>query len=143
MSIAYIIINIIIATLSNNNNIYLFLYSNSIKIKINKNSNVRIFGDIDGFVSENCASEPNEMYINGNNKVEFSSTYDFGEIPEFITLVWNSNNIQSTASMFVKCSAITEIDFSNFDISQVTNMALMFGGCSSLETLVFSKFVTS
>ena len=132
MSIAYIIINIIIATLSNNNNIYLFLYSNSIKIKINKNSNVRIFGDIDGFVSENCAPEP-----------EFSSTYDFGEIPEFITLVWNSNNIQSTASMFVKCSAITEIDFSNFDTSQVTNMALMFGGCSSLETLVFSKFVTS
>ena len=37
--------------------------------------------------------------------------------------------------MFRNCKSIQSIDVSNFDTSQVTDMSLMFNGCSSLKSL--------
>lgn len=48
------------------------------------------------------------------------------------------------AGMFVGCSALTELDLSNFDTSKVGSMLNMFQNCSSLQTIYVSdKFVTS
>ena len=44
--------------------------------------------------------------------------------------------------MFNSCSALTEIDVSNFDTSNVTDMGAMFRECSSLSSLDLSKFNT-
>ena len=38
---------------------------------------------------------------------------------------------------------ITEIDFSNFDTSEVNGMTEMFSGCTSLTSINFENFNTS
>ena len=45
--------------------------------------------------------------------------------------------------MFNGCSNISEIDFSNFDTMNVSNMSYMFNGCSSLTSLNLSNLNTS
>ena len=61
-----------------------------------------------------------------------------------ITLVFNENNIvNSCEKMFKDLSNITKIDLSNFNSSEVTNMAYMFSGCSNLETINFENLNTS
>ena len=44
--------------------------------------------------------------------------------------------------MFYDCSSLKELNFSNFNTSNVTNMSAMFFGCLSLEKLDLSKFNT-
>ncbi|MGN0439017.1 MAG: BspA family leucine-rich repeat surface protein [Lachnospiraceae bacterium] len=45
--------------------------------------------------------------------------------------------------MFLSCSNLTEIDFSDFDTSQVTSMDAMFYGCKSITSLDLKNFDTS
>jgi surface protein len=45
--------------------------------------------------------------------------------------------------MFSGCSALTSIDVSGFDTSNVTSMAYMFSGCSGLTSIEVSGFDTS
>ena len=44
--------------------------------------------------------------------------------------------------MFQSCSSLTNLDLSNFDTSQVTDMKFMFEYCSSLTNLDLSSFDT-
>ena len=44
--------------------------------------------------------------------------------------------------MFSRCIALTEIDLSGFDTSQVTNMFAMFNDCRVIKELDLSKFKT-
>ena len=45
--------------------------------------------------------------------------------------------------MFMDCSSLPTLDVTNFDTSNVTNMADMFNGCSSLTSLDVTNFDTS
>lgn len=47
------------------------------------------------------------------------------------------------ANMFAGCVNLTNVDFINFDTSQITDMEAMFSGCSSLTDLDLSDFETS
>ena len=47
------------------------------------------------------------------------------------------------SAMFLGCSALTQLNLSNFDTSKVTDMSSMFFGCSSLTQLDLSNFNTS
>ena len=54
---------------------------------------------------------------------------------------WNTPNLTKTESMFEECNNITSITFGrNFVTNKVTTMALMFEGCSKLQTLDISGF---
>jgi len=55
----------------------------------------------------------------------------------------NISNITNMRAMFYDCSALTELDLSNFDTSKVTNMRELFYGCNSLTKLDLSNFDTS
>ena len=44
--------------------------------------------------------------------------------------------------MFNGCSSLKELNISNFNTDNVTNMSCMFNGCSSLEELHISNFNT-
>ena len=44
------------------------------------------------------------------------------------------------AVMFYGCSGLSELNVSNFNTSNVTDMGSMFSGCESLQTLDFSNF---
>ena len=86
--------------------------------------------------------KPDEIYINEVNQSEINSSYYFNNTESNIKLIWK-NIINITQCMFEGCSKIIEINFSNFDSSQVTNMGRMFWGCSSLTSLDLSNFETS
>ena len=65
-------------------------------------------------------TEPEKVYLNANSSEMFYSKYDEQKIKN-----------------------ILEIDLSNFDTSQVTNMSYMFDGMRNLTTLNLSNFNTS
>lgn len=52
-------------------------------------------------------------------------------------------NIKSCERMFYNCNKLTDLDLSNFDVSQVTNMSNMFYSCTQLINLDLSSFNTS
>ena len=51
------------------------------------------------------------------------------------------NNIESCGNMFYGSYNIIEIDFSNFDFSQVRNVTFMFRNCSNLEKINFGNII--
>ena len=46
------------------------------------------------------------------------------------------------SGMFFECSSLTNIDLSNFNAQNVTNMSFMFYKCSSLTNIDLSNFNT-
>ena len=66
-----------------------------------------------------------------------------GALTSIDTTGWDTSNITSMNGMFGSCSALENLDVSKFNTSNVTNMRYMFGGCKSLTTLDVSKFNTS
>ena len=114
----------------------LLLKVSEVTIKINTKGNITILSD-NFFQRYN----PLQIYINGYLQENITNKYYFNKT-SIINLIWN-NTIESTENMFIGCNKITEIDLSNFDTSQVTNMSCMFYNCSSLSSLNLSNFNTS
>jgi surface protein len=57
---------------------------------------------------------------------------------------FNTNSLTSTYELFSGCAALTEIDLSQFNTTNVNNMDSMFEYCSKLEDITFGKnFKTS
>lgn len=50
--------------------------------------------------------------------------------------------LESAYDMFAACTALTSIDFTNFNTSSITNMSGMFYNCSGLSALDLSSFDT-
>ena len=55
----------------------------------------------------------------------------------------NTNNVTDMSWMFYKCSLLKEINLSNFNINNVTDMSEMFYGCLSLKEIDLSNFNTN
>lgn len=55
----------------------------------------------------------------------------------------NTGNVSSMAYMFNGCSSLTSLDLSNFDTGNVNTMNSMFNSCYSLTSLDISSFDTS
>jgi len=111
--------------------------SYNITLKIKGTGTKQIFSSNSRFTNY-----PNEVYINGNKQNVVTHSYNLNQEDNFIELIWN-NLINSCVCMFFECSDITEIDFSNFNTSNVEYMNQMFYGCSSLTSLNLSNFETS
>lgn len=56
---------------------------------------------------------------------------------------FNTSQITDMSGMFRKCEELTELDLSNFDTSQVIDMSSMFAYCESLTQIDLSNFDTS
>ena len=56
---------------------------------------------------------------------------------------FDTSNVTSMARMFRGASSLVDLDLSNFDTSNVTDMSWMFFGASGLETLDVTDFDTS
>ena len=54
----------------------------------------------------------------------------------------NTANVTSMVGMFIRCTAMTDIDVSHFNTANVTDMTSMFFGCTGLTTLDLSNFNT-
>ena len=53
---------------------------------------------------------------------------------------FNTNNVTNMRSMFDGCYSLVYIDLTNFNTNKVTNMSTMFFGCALLEELNISNF---
>ena len=56
---------------------------------------------------------------------------------------FNSSEVTDMAYMFSGCSSIQSLNLENFDTGNVTTMQSMFSGCIKLQTLTISSFNTS
>ena len=59
------------------------------------------------------------------------------------TTGWDTSNITSMNGMFSSCNALTTLDVSKFNTSKVTDMSYMFSDCNKLVELDVSKWNTS
>ena len=55
---------------------------------------------------------------------------------------FNTENVTDMECMFLNCSSLTFLDLSSFNTSNVKNMSHMFHGCSSLKNINLSTFDT-
>ena len=104
----------------------------SIQLKMKGKGNQKIY-------NKPC---PDEIYINnekGNNNQKQNLDYDYNNI---ILLKYRSR-LTDCSAMFQGCESITEIDFLNFDTSEVRDMNSMFDGCRKLTSINFRNFDTS
>ena len=119
---------------------YLIDYKSSyVMIKVKGSGNKYIF------YHGNCAPKPNfpdEVWINEVKQDNVKTSYDLDKEENNIKLVWY-NSVSNAICMFHYCNDITEIDFSNFDSSQVNQVWSMFKYTSSLITLNLANFNTS
>ena len=95
-----------------------------------------------GYNSFDSKYFPNEIYINGIKQDKVYNRYTLNETINIIELKWN-HTINTTKSLFRNCYDTTEIDLSNFDTLEITDMTFMFIDCWSLTSINFSNFNTS
>ena len=103
-----------------------------ITIKIKSNGTNAIFF---GYFSSACNPLfpwPKEVHIN-NVKQKVSSSYKFRSTDNEIKLFWDTK-ITSCNCLFLGCKNITEIDFSNFDSSEISTTSGMFYENESLTS---------
>ena len=124
----------LINVLSKNNLTWIGHQDYSIKLKIKGSGIKQVFG-----YDFKKISYPSKIIINNEEKNISSTSYDFSEEENTVEFIWDYI-VKDCYSMFNGCSDITEIDVSNFDVSQVTYMNSMFRGCSSLTSLDLSNF---
>ena len=48
---------------------------------------------------------------------------------------FNTSNVTNMVAMFYECSGLTYLDLSRWDTSKVTNMNSIFSGCNALKTI--------
>ena len=100
------------------------------------------------FNYENINSEDYKVTLLNNQK-SFRRLKIINE-PEFIpemsqnipVMIEFKKSLNSVESLFENITELKNIDLSNFDMSEITNMDSMFSGCSSLEDIIFSKVDT-
>ena len=134
-----ILFNLLNNTLLNNKVRLIEYKSYIITLKIKGIGFKQVFSSNSDFTYNNY---PKEVYINGNKQSSVINSYNFTQTDNCIELVWY-NLISNLKRMFSGCSDITEIDFSNFDTTQIIQMNYMFYGCSSLTSLNIDNFDTS
>ena len=87
-------------------------------------------------------------YNPSSTKISLGSDayYLFGNcsaITEIDMSGFDTSNVRSMSEMFYGCVALTKLDLSNFDTSNVRSMHAMFYNCSALTELDLSNFDTS
>ena len=118
-----------------------FQYESKITLQIKGSGDKMLFGcETDHiFFSTNY---PKKVKINGNLKQPQNYKWNLDKFDNVVELIWDYK-INDCRNMFYGHKDITEINFINFDVSEVTDMSFMFAECSSLTSLKLSIFDTS
>ena len=146
----YLIVNLFIIAIIKiiKSNVQLVLINDSfITFKIKQKSTVKLFNTDNKKNDCQNLTLPNTIEFNGINYTNIDFNYQIksnSDNEQEVKLIWGKNNEpKSTNCLFQLCSNIIDIDFSNFNTSQVKSMHRMFFQCSSLISLNLSNFDTS
>ena len=85
---------------------------------------------------------PYSIFINEKKQDSVNYSFFFNESLNVVKLVWN-NKLNQMKYMFRDCPDILEIDFSEFDASEVSHMNGIFYGCTSLASVNFDNINSS
>ena len=70
--------------------------------------------------------------------------YNFNKTGKYMFEIIFNDNITNCNSLFEECSNIMSLDFTNFDTSNVNDMAGMFSKCRKLKEIKgINKFITN
>ena len=87
-------------------------------------------------IKENIEIKINEKII------PFSYSHYFEKEGKYIVTYKFKNYLTKTNHMFYYCNLLTNLNLSNFNTKNVTNMSYMFNECNSLKTLILLNFNT-
>ena len=87
-------------------------------------------------IKENIEIKINEKII------PFSYSHYFEKEGKYIITYKFKNYLTKTNHMFYYCNLLTNLNLSNFNTKNVTNMSYMFNECNSLKTLILLNFNT-
>ena len=91
-------------------------------------------------------AESEKVYLNVDSGLMFYREYNEQKIKNIVELDlsnFDTSQVTDMKYMFRDMSSLTTLNLSNFDTSRVTNMEVMFYGMSSLTSLDLSNFDTS
>ncbi len=105
-------------------------------------------GSIMAWYTDNDNDSLYELYIgqDGGVKANPNSSYLFRQLTNVSNIDlsnFDTSNVTDMESMFGGASKLTSLDLSGFDTSKVTDMSYMFSGVDSLTSLDLSSFDTS
>ena len=90
-------------------------------------------------------TEPEKVYLNANSSEMFYSKYDEQKIKNILEIDlsnFDTSEVTNMGGMFYGMSNLTTLNVSHFDTSKVTDMSLMFHGMRDLSALNLSSFNT-
>ena len=91
-------------------------------------------------------TEPEKVYLNTDSSKMFYSGYGSEKIKKFLELDlsnFDTSNVTNMYYMFFDISNLTTLNLTSFNTSNVTNMRYMFSGMSNLTAINLSSFNTS
>ena len=94
------------------------------------------------FLNSSFYLEPKEVIINGETKTNVKKIFNFEKDYNNVTIIYE-DKLNSCENMFNGITNITEIDLTEFDTSEVTNMDFMFNQSINLEKITFGNINTS
>ena len=130
--------------------LYLIKYISTEK-KIRKNRKLQSYQIINIKVTNgerlkviNSDYVPNIVYLNGlRSKIDKSGYMDIlNRGINNVTLIWDHKK-EKYSKLFKNIDSIIEINFTNFDTSEITLMSGMFINCANLKKIIFNSFNTS
>ena len=135
-----ILLNLFIRTFQIHKINFIYFYFNNITLKVKGPGNKKIFcGNSNQFSTNHY---PNSIFINQKKKDSVNYFFDLNKSLNIVKLVWN-NKLNQMKDMFRDCPDILEIDFSEFDASEVSHMNGIFYGCTSLASVNFDNINSS
>ena len=91
----------------------------------------------DDYKYENEKEIKENIVIKINGKIiEFTYFYKFKEEGKYTIEYLFKNNLTKTDYMFYHCELLTNLNLSNFNTQNVTNMSYIFVGCQSLKKII-------
>ena len=116
------------------------------------NKEIRIINSYEEYIRKNGGTvfleDKNEKEIKkciieiNNKRINFSYFHKFNKIGKYIIKYSFLKEIIKINYMFSECEYLTNIDLSNFNTQNVTNMCYMFYECNSLTNIDLSNFNT-
>ena len=122
----------------------IFIFYISVQVSLCDNSviTLTIKNGNNTFINNKFKNYLFQVYINDINMETIETNYNFTEVNNTVKLIFKSK-IKNCDQMFFDCNNITEIDFTNFDASEITKLSQTFKNCHQLISINLSNWDVS